>query len=225
MPEIRWVVEKDSGIQGNHKWGNSPEKRNVILLLLYNSDKHPKTAGDIHAAGGWHGRQSTSVCWIRSWCCLLPTFFCLLPAGGPASPHPHPGQILSVCHSSPLGIQQRPPSPFQLLCLSHPAPSLPFRSPGHPSSPTCGQHLLTASDHAHFATFEKPAGLHCPVPHTWTLQISLQFPECVFPLSSGIVSIFRKLFRAPRDLNPRFVLKYTCTHTHAHTYTYLLTQT
>lgn len=141
-------------------------KKDGILLLLCNSDKVLKTAETFIPWGSQHDEQSTEVCWICTAVCSW-TSSCRLsraiPQACPARlPPPRGRSTLSVLclpfltpvHSSSLSTVH----PCYSVSLS-PYALPPFRSPGRPSRPACGQHLLTASDRSHFTTFWTPASL------------------------------------------------------------------
>ena len=139
----------------------------------------------------------------------------LLPVGCPGrSPSPAPARadpacLFSTCHSSPCALLISPHCPFLLLCLSLTPrpPSLSGALAVLPGPPAVSIFWLLQT------TLISPLSgcllASCPLPHTWALQISLQLPKCLFPLSNRVVNIFRaeKAFQSPERST-------TCTQIH-----------
>lgn len=202
-------------------------KKDGILLLLCNSDKLLKTTEtSFHEEAGIMSSPQTFAEFV------LLSAHELLPVGcpgrspRPARPRADPPCLFSTCHSSPLCIPQlSPPSILAAQSLSHPTPSLPFRSPGHPSRPSCGQHLLTASDHSHFTTFWTSASLLSTSTHLGTSDFSTASWVLVSSLQRGCKHFQGwESFSEPWEIHSLYrnthtrTDTFTCIHIYAHTY-------
>ena len=117
------------------------------------------------------------------------------------------------------------PTIHSCCSVSHPTPSLPFRSPGHPSRPGCGQHLLTASDHSHFTTFWTPASLLSTATHLGTSDFSTASWVLVYSLQWGCKHFLGwESFSETWEIHSLYwnthtrTDTFTCIHIYAHTY-------
>lgn len=125
--------------------------------------------------------------------------------------------------SAPLQPAQSLLAPFCRLRL-HTLSALSTAQASAPSPPGTGLFWLLQNA-LHFATFWLPTGLHRAVAYASTLRFLYSFPS-VYSLSPAGLSAFseqRRLFRALRDLNLWFVLKYARAHTHIHTHSHMHT--